>query len=41
MDNTIEAEKIKILKSNKISDSIIRIEFVAGKKALEEENKEK
>ena len=41
LDNTIEAEKIKILKSNKISDSIIRIEFVAGKKALEEENKEK
>jgi len=40
LDNTIEAEKIKILKSNKISDSIVRIEFVAGKKALEEENKE-
>ena len=41
LDNTIEAEKIKILKSSKISDSIVRIEFVAGKKALEEENKEK
>lgn len=41
LDNTIEAEKIKILKSSKISDSIVRIEFVAGKKAIEEESKEK
>ena len=41
LDNTKEAERIKILKSSKISDSIVRIEFVAGKKALEEENKEK
>ena len=40
LDNTKEAGKIKILKSSKISDSIIRLEFVAGKKALEEENKE-
>ena len=41
LDNTKEAVKIKILKSSKISDSIVRIEFVAGKKALEEESKEK
>ncbi|MBS3174546.1 alanine--tRNA ligase [Candidatus Woesearchaeota archaeon] len=40
LDNTKEAEKIKILKSTKISDSIVRIEFVAGKKAFEEENKD-
>ena len=39
LDNTKEAEKIKILKSSKISDSIVRIEFVAGKKAFEEDNK--
>src|SRR3989344_5818106 len=41
LDNTKEAVKIKILKSTKISDSIVRIEFVAGKKASEEEHKEK
>ena len=40
LDNTKEAEKIKILKSTKISDSIVRIEFVAGKRAFEEENKD-
>jgi len=40
LDNTKEAEKIKILKSTKVSDSIVRIEFVAGKAAFEEENKD-
>ncbi|MEK6948348.1 MAG: alanine--tRNA ligase [Nanoarchaeota archaeon] len=40
LDNTKEAEKIKILKSTKISDSVVRIEFVAGKKAFDEENKD-
>lgn len=40
LDNTKEAEKIKILKSTKVSDSIVRIEFVAGKRAFEEENKD-
>lgn len=40
LDNTKEAEKIKILKVAKISDSIIRIEFVAGKKAFDEEKKD-
>jgi len=40
LDTTYEAEKIKILKSTKISDAIIRLEFVAGKKAFEEENKD-
>lgn len=33
LKNTGEAHKIKILKATKISDSIIRIEFVAGKAA--------
>ena len=40
LDNTKEAQKIKILKSAKISDSVVRIEFVAGKKAFDEENKD-
>ncbi len=40
LDNTKEAERIKILKSAKISDSIARIEFVAGKRAQEEENRQ-
>ncbi len=40
LDNTKEAQKIKVLKSTKISDSIVRLEFVAGKKAFEEENRE-
>ncbi|MBI2208428.1 alanine--tRNA ligase [Candidatus Woesearchaeota archaeon] len=42
LNNTSEAGKIKILKSTKISDSIVRIEFTAGKaaeKELEEKNK--
>ncbi len=41
LDNTGEAIKIKILKSTKISDSTVRIEFVAGSRAIEEEFKEK
>jgi len=40
LNNTLEAGKIKILKSTKISDSIVRIEFTAGK-AGEKELKEK
>ena len=35
-NNTSEIELIKILRSTKISDSIIRIEFVAGEAAREE-----
>jgi len=42
LDNTYEAGEIKILKSTKISDSIVRIEFTAGKAAeKEKEEKEK
>lgn len=41
VDSTKEVERIKILKSTKVSDSIVRIEFVAGKKVFEEESKEK
>ncbi len=33
LDNTKEAEAIKIIKANKISDGIVRIEFVAGQAA--------
>ncbi len=40
LDNTSDVEKIKILGSSKISDSIVRIEFVAGKKVKEELLKE-
>ncbi len=40
LDNTEEAGKIKIIKSNKISDSIVRIEFKSGKAALSELSKE-
>src|SRR3989344_3150570 len=40
LDNTEEAGFIKIIKSNKISDSIVRIEFKSGKSALLETNKE-
>ena len=36
LNNTSEAGKIKILKSTKISDSIVRIEFTAGKAAEKE-----
>jgi len=40
LDNASEAGEIKILKSTKISDSIVRIEFTAGK-AAEKEKGEK
>jgi len=40
LHNTSEVGKIKILKSTKIQDGVVRIEFVAGKKAEEVENKE-
>ncbi len=40
LDNTEEIGPIKIIKSNKISDSIVRIEFKSGKSALNETNKE-
>ena len=40
LNSTFEAGKIKILKSTKISDSIVRIEFTAGK-AAEKELEEK
>ena len=40
LDNTEEAGQIKIIKSNKISDSIVRIEFKSGKAALLELSKE-
>ncbi|MBI2672080.1 alanine--tRNA ligase [Candidatus Woesearchaeota archaeon] len=40
LDNTSEAGLIKILKSNKISDNIVRIEFKSGKAAEAELNLE-
>jgi len=40
LDNTKEAQHIKILKCSKISDSIVRIEFVAGNRAAEQEENE-
>ena len=40
LTNTEQAEKIKILKTTKISDSVVRIEFVAGKAAQSEEKKD-
>jgi len=40
LNNTSEAESIKILKASKIQDGIVRIEFVAGNAALHESNKE-
>jgi len=40
LDNTKEAGFIKIIKTNKISDNIVRIEFKSGKAALSELNKE-
>ena len=36
LDNTSEAGRIKILKSTKISDSIVRLEFTAGGAAMNE-----
>jgi len=41
LDNTFEVGLIKILRSSKISDSIVRIEYVAGKAASGEIDKEK
>src|SRR3989338_3780560 len=41
LKNTSEAKKIKLLKASKISDSIVRIEFVAGKAAERQENQER
>ena len=38
LDNAYETGEIKILKSTKISDSIVRIEFTAGKAAEKEVN---
>ncbi len=40
LDNTSEVDLIKIIKSSKISDSIVRIEFVAGDAAKAEIEKE-
>ena len=41
LKNTFEAGNIKILKATKISDSVIRIEYVSGKASMQMENKEK
>tara|TARA_Y100000310_G_scaffold334233_1_gene413498 strand:- start:33270 stop:35780 length:2511 start_codon:yes stop_codon:yes gene_type:complete len=41
LDNTFEVALIKLLKSSKISDSIVRLEYVAGKGASKEIDKEK
>ncbi len=40
LDNTQETGMIKIIKSSKISDGIVRLEYTAGKAALSEVNKE-
>ncbi len=40
LKNTFEAKPIKLLKANKISDSVVRIEFKAGEAAEREEEKE-
>jgi len=40
LDNTKEVKKIKILKSTKVSDSVVRLEFAAGKAASQELEKE-
>ena len=39
-DNTAEVGQIKIIKSTKIQDGIVRLEFVAGEAALKQEEKE-
>ncbi len=39
LDNTREAEEILILRTNKIQDGIVRIEFVAGRAAVEREKR--
>lgn len=41
LSTTKDVKAIKILKTSKIQDGIVRIEFVAGNKALEETEKEK
>ena len=41
LDNTIEVGGIKILKSSKISDAVVRIEYVAGLRAEEHVSQEK
>lgn len=38
LNNTSEVDVLKILKSTKVQDGIVRIEFVSGKKAQELEN---
>ncbi len=35
LNNTSQAEMIKIIKTSKIQDGIVRLEFVAGKRAIE------
>ncbi|MEK6812549.1 MAG: alanine--tRNA ligase [Nanoarchaeota archaeon] len=40
LNNTSEAELIKVLKASKIQDGVVRIEFTAGAAALREMNKE-
>jgi alanyl-tRNA synthetase len=40
LDNTKETGMIKIIKSSKISDGIVRLEYTAGKAAQQEINKE-
>lgn len=41
LNNTKEVEQIKIIKTNKIQDGIVRLEFIAGKIVREELEKEK
>ena len=38
VDNTSEVEKIRILKTTKIQDGIVRVQFTAGKAAMEAES---
>ncbi len=40
LNNTSETGKLKILRSSKISDGIVRIEYVAGDAAVKEESRE-
>jgi len=41
LDNTIQVGPIKILRTKKIADGVIRLEFVAGERAIEEMQKER
>ncbi len=41
LDNSIQVGPIKIVKAKKIADGVIRLEFVAGEKAIEEMQKER